>query len=165
MAVTTSHENLNIRLIWLQWTKLDRDVLYELLRLRQQVLIVEQSSPYEDLDGQDSAAMHLLARQGNQLVGYLRALIPAPLSAKPREQTIASFGRLVVSNSHRRQGLARQMVRECLKMVASNRPDASIEIEAQSYLQAFYETLGFRAIGEPYDDCGVEHIRMIKTAS
>lgn len=139
-------------LSWKSWSELDLDQLYALLDLRQRVLVVEQRSPYADLDGRDKRAMHLLARDGERIVGYLRA--------EMHHDRDASFGRLVVDASHRTKGLGRRMVREALRMLFERDPTRSVRIEAQAHLQHFYGESGFRVISEPYDDCGVEHVRM-----
>jgi len=142
-------------LAWEKWTDLDRDSLYQLLQLRQRVLVVEQRSPYDDLDGHDEQAEHLLAWDSTAIVGCLRTHAP--------QETTASFGRLVVAPSHRRQGLARRMVKEALEYIYENYRGKSIEIEAQKYLTPFYSEFGFRTVGTPFDDCGVEHVKMVRT--
>ena len=139
-------------LSWKSWSELDLDQLCALLDLRQRVLVVEQRSPYADLDGRDKRAMHLLACDGERIVGYLRA--------ETHDDRDASFGRLVVDASHRQRGLARRMVGEALRMLCESDPTRPVRIEAQAHLQQFYGEWGFRAVSEPYDDCGVEHVRL-----
>jgi ElaA protein len=137
---------------WYRFGELTPDKLYSLLALRQGVLVVEQLSPYRDLDFIDQTASHLLATTGAGLVGYLRCY--GPLA----ETTYASFGRLVVAKQHRGKGLGKELVQRALACLAQERCD--VVIGAQLYLEKFYSHFGFVRDSEPYDDAGVLHIKM-----
>jgi ElaA protein len=120
---------------WRRWAALSAPQLYELLQFRQAIFVVEQASPYTDLDGRDASAEHLLARRGGSLIGCLRLIEPDPLVRIGRVAVTARAGEVY--------------------------PHRDVAISAQVYLEPFYRSLGFVAISAPYDDCGIPHIDMV----
>jgi ElaA protein len=138
---------------WRRFDELGAGELYAMLALRQSILVVEQASPYPDLDFVDQAADHLLATDGGTLVGYGRCHAPLP------GNTHASFGRLVVARSYRRTGLGKELVSRLIARLAHD-PCRDLRIGAQLYLEDFYARFGFARHGAPYDDAGVPHIEM-----
>lgn len=149
----------NISLAWRDWAELSTDELYELLAFRQAIFVVEQASPYPDLDGRDGAARHLVLRCDGVLVGSLRLIAPN-VDNDPR----ARLGRVAVAEAERRKGYARLMVAEALRLAGDLYPGCEIQIGAQTYLAPFYESFGFAATTSPYDDFGIPHIDMVKPA-
>lgn len=138
---------------WYRFDELSLREFYAALALRQQVFVVEQSSPYADLDFIDQQADHLLLTDGAALVGYARC--HGPLPGKSR----ASFGRVVVTGAWRGTGLGKQLVRRALARLATQScPD--VLISAQLYLETFYARFGFARQGSPYDDTGILHVDM-----
>ena len=140
---------------WLGFADLSAALLYEVLRLRQAIFVVEQSSPYPDLDGLDQRALHLLLRVDGALAGCLR-LIPYP------DESRVAIGRLAIAPALRRQGFARLMMSEALARARHDHPDREITLSAQTYLVPFYQSLGFAAVSSPYDDYGVPHVDMAR---
>jgi ElaA protein len=138
---------------WHGFTDLSAALLYEVLRFRQAIFVVEQGSPYPDLDGLDQRAHHLLLRVDGELAGYLR-LIPHPGEAR------VAIGRVAVAVRLRRQGLARRMMAEALARCPRDYPDCAVTLTARTYLAEFYSSLGFRATSAPFDDYGVPHVDM-----
>jgi ElaA protein len=143
------------RLEWHRFADFSAAALYEVLRFRQAIFVVEQVSPYPDLDGLDQQAEHLLLRLDAALGGYLR-LIAFP------EQARVAIGRVAVDAGRRGQGLARALMTEVLARCRRDYPEAAVTLSAQAYLVPFYETLGFRATSAPYDDYGVPHLDMLR---
>lgn len=140
----------DIALEWQHFAEFSTERLYELLRFRQAIFVVEQGSPYPDLDGFDQEAWHLLLRQSGRLGGCLR-LRPPP---SPR------IGRVAVAADLRRQGLARRLMTEALGLCRERWPRHAILLSAQLPLAGFYESLGFSPISQPYDDFGLTHLDM-----
>jgi ElaA protein len=141
------------KLDWYRFGDLSAALLYEALRFRQGIFVVEQASPYPDLDGQDERAQHLLLRVDGALAGYLR-LIPDPGDKR------VAIGRVAVAALLRRRGLARLLMDNALARCPRDYPDCTVTLTAQTYLAPFYETIGFRATSAPYDDYGVAHVEM-----
>ena len=134
---------------WQQFAQLSAAALYELLRFRQGIFVVEQASPYPDLDGLDQQAWHLLLRVDGGLAGYAR-LIPSPLR----------IGRVAVATALRRHGLGRRLMDETLLFCRARYPGQPVMLTAQSHLVPFYRSYGFDPTGAPFDDFGVAHVDM-----
>jgi ElaA protein len=161
-----------MQLEWRDFGDFPAEALYELLRFRQAIFVVEQSSPYPDLDDLDQCAHHLLLRiGGGGLAGYAR-VIPDPSHANPLPQwgrgqgeeegeRRVAIGRVAVAAEWRRLGLARLLMAEALARCGRDYPGCPIALSAQIYLVPFYEGLGFRAAAPPYDDYGVPHVDMV----
>jgi ElaA protein len=141
------------RLQWVNFSDFSTALLYEALRFRQAIFVVEQASPYPDLDGKDERAEHLTLRGGGELAGYLR-LIPY------RGERRVAIGRVAVAEALRRRGLARHLMDEALARCRRDYPECAVTLSAQIYLGPFYETLGFSTTSAPYDDYGVPHVDM-----
>ncbi|HWB50510.1 MAG TPA: GNAT family N-acetyltransferase [Stellaceae bacterium] len=142
---------------WRRWDELSTAALYELLQFRQAIFVVEQASPYPDLDGRDSEARHLLLRRDGLLIGYLRLIAPDETDHRP----LVRIGRVSVAADERGHGHARRIMAEALRLAAELYPAHDIEIGAQTYLEAFYRGFGFTPSSSPYDDFGIPHIDLI----
>ncbi|MCL4106145.1 UNVERIFIED_CONTAM: hypothetical protein GTU68_058451 [Idotea baltica] len=124
------------------------------MRLRQEIFVVEQDCVYNDLDGLDQAAIHILAWRGDELLAYLRCLEPG------QSYDQSSLGRIVVSPTARGMNLGRKLVERGIKNNQTTWPDSGIRIAAQAYLEQFYLDLGFVVDGEPFDEDGIAHLHM-----
>ena len=142
---------------WRRWEELDTDELYGLLRLRQEVFVVEQACAYQDLDGLDSSSLHLLATVGEALAGYIRLLPPGL-----QYQELPAIGRVVTSPAFRGQGLGRPLMEEGWLRSQVLWGPTPVKLGAQSYLQDFYNSLGYRVCGPGYDEDGIPHLPMLK---
>ena len=148
---------------WKKYIDLSQSEMYEILRIRQEVFVVEQNCIYQDIDGLDQHAWHLLARSKNKsgrsdLAAYLRIISPG------YHYEEAAIGRVLVSKAFRRTGLGTILVKKGIEYLDSEIQKSSIRISAQAYLIAFYEGLGFVRCSEPYDEDGILHLEMIKTS-
>lgn len=130
--------------------------LYELLKLRSEVFVVEQNCVFLDQDDKDQKCYHFMLFSEGQLVGYSR-LVPAGLSYAEM-----AIGRVITSPSARKKGLGKILMElsidYCLKLFGAG----DIRLGAQTYAQGFYASLGFVADGETYDEDGIEHIEMVR---
>ncbi len=145
---------------WRSFEELNKQELYDILALRQEVFVFEQRSLYIDLDYVDQKAMHLLGMQDKKLATYLR-LIPADILYPGA----VSFGRVVTAPFARKQGLAKMAVEKALLYLKNKDNKNPIIISAQLYLRKFYESFCFEVSSEPYDEDGIMHIKMIKQDS
>ena len=142
-----------------RFDELTLDELYNILQLRAEVFIVEQNCVYNDPDGKDRSAWHLLATEDDKLAAYTR-ILPAGLSYDS-----PAIGRVVTSSSKRRSGLGRELMRRSIEACEKLFGKTSITLSAQVYLQSFYESLGFIVVGEEYLEDGIPHIKMSRKAS
>jgi ElaA protein len=138
----------------LLFTELTTPWLYAVLRLRQEVFVVEQRCAFLDLDGLDQQSTHMLCRSGNELLAYLRCLPPGLV------YTESALGRIVVCPDMRGQQLGKELVQRGIDHNLSQWPGHGIRISAQSHLQPFYASLGFVGEGEEYLEDDILHRQM-----
>lgn len=134
--------------------ELTTNELYAILQLRSEVFVVEQNCVYQDVDGFDKQASHLLMYSGDDLCAYSR-LIPPGLKYES-----ASLGRVVTRGSARGGGHGRALMVATLEHCRSLWPQAGVTISAQAYLEKFYQSLGFVTESEPYLEDDIPHIQM-----
>lgn len=138
------------------------DELYDLLQLRVAVFVVEQNCPYHEIDGKDRhpETLHLLVKNSTnqEITGYLRILSPGASRAE------AGFGRVAVEKQSRGTGLGREMIERALAKIQETWPGTDIRIAAQTYLQPFYAGFGFMPASQEYDEDGIPHIDMLRSA-
>ena len=130
--------------------------LYEVLHLRAEVFVVEQNCPYQDVDGKDQKAMHILGYHKEQLVAYTRVFKPGYYFDN------ASIGRVVVKENARQYGFGKDIMKASIAFIEDTLDLSTIELSAQTYLKKFYNDLGFQEIGEGYLEDDIPHIKMIK---
>ena len=127
--------------------------LHDAFALRQRVFVVEQACIYQDVDGKDPIALHLLARDGEELVAYARILPPGA------RFDVAAIGRVVVAPERRGEGLARRLMIEAIR-IAREHHGPRVALSAQAHLEAFYTSVGFVRVGDVYDEDGIPHVDM-----
>lgn len=130
--------------------------LYEVLKLRSEVFVVEQNCVFLDQDDKDQNCYHLMLYSDDQLVGYSR-LVPAGISF-----TEMAIGRVVTSPSARGKGLGRKVMELAIEYCYELFGAGDIRLGAQTYALGFYSSLGFVADGETYDEDGIEHLEMVR---
>lgn len=138
--------------------ELSRDELYEILKERTAVFVVEQNCPYQEVDDKDQIALHVLGIEAGKLIAYARIFKAGDYTPEP------SIGRVLVRKSHRNRGLGQEIMKASLDAVKSRLKSDIAVVSAQCYLEKFYEELGFRSTGEPYLEDGIPHIKMICTS-
>lgn len=157
-AKRTTSADLNVQWVWSSFDGFNVNQMYEVLKLRQEIFIVEQQVPYPDIDDKDRRCMHLMGQMDERVVAYMR-LVPLHLF----EPGYFSLGRVVVQQSMRGTGLGKALVARGLEYLDAMRNGHPIKISSQLYLKDFYASFGFRAEGEPYIEDLIPHIAMIKT--
>jgi ElaA protein len=145
---------------WRSFAELSSHDLYEVLAQRQHVFVLEQQCLYNDFDGQDPAAYHLLGWRTidgkRQLAGYLRCLAPGA------KYTEMSLGRVLTTRAARGCGIGRELLAHGILHAERQHPGHAIKIGAQQYLEAFYASFGFVTISAPYPEDGIMHIDMLR---
>ncbi|MET0508356.1 MAG: GNAT family N-acetyltransferase [Burkholderiaceae bacterium] len=132
--------------------------LLGLMALRSQVFVVEQRCLFLDIDDADRDAWHLHGRSGTRVVATLRLLAPGVRFAE------ASIGRVCVAGDRRGTGLGRELMVRGLEGAARLLPGRPVRISAQQRLEVFYHSLGFDTASDPYDEDGISHVEMLRSA-
>ena len=130
--------------------------LYGLLRLREQVFIIEQNCIYPDLDNKDQKALHVLGKLNGEIIAYSRLFKPGDYF------DTASIGRVVNDPSLRGKKVGYTLMQESIKNIKDKFGETIITISAQAYLLQFYQSLDFEVQGEGYLEDGIPHNRMIR---
>ncbi len=126
--------------------------LYEILKLRVDVFVVEQNCPYPEIDGKDQNAYHVWLQDENGIAAYLRVL------DKGVSFSDAAVGRVI--SARRRQGLGTKVVKAGIEVAKEKFGADKITIEAQVYAKEFYGKIGFEQVSEPFLEDGIPHIIM-----
>ncbi len=129
--------------------------LYTIMRLRNEVFVVEQKCVYQDADNKDLPSYHLMIWDTEKLVAYAR-LLPKGLSFEQ-----VSIGRVISSPAYRNRGIGKILVAQAITACRELFGTSEIKIGAQLYLKRFYESFGFVQSGEHYMEDDIEHIPMI----
>ena len=138
---------------WCAFSELTVEILYQVLQLRSEVFVLEQACIYQDVDGKDAAALHLLGFEGNELLAYCR-LFPAVA-----DQPLV-FGRVVTATAARKKGYGKKLLTELFRYCAAHYPEQPITCSAQAHLVHFYEAFGLKARGSEYLEDGIPHVAM-----
>lgn len=128
--------------------------LYDILKLRVDVFVVEQNCPYPEIDGKDLTSIHVIMRDENGIQAYLRVLQPGVSFEE------SSIGRVITSPAMRRTGLGTKLLQEGIRIAREQMDTPGIRIEAQLYARSFYEKQGFVQSSEEFLEDGIPHIEM-----
>ena len=129
--------------------------LYDLLQLRSEVFVVEQDCVYQDVDGKDQKALHVIGIKEGKIIAYTRLFNSGQYFDTP------SIGRVVVKDIERKYGYGHDLIKASIQAIVDNYSESRITISAQTYLKKFYESHGFKKVGEEYLEDGIPHIKMI----
>ena len=139
-----------------KFEELDIHELYGIMQLRSEVFVVEQDCVYQDVDGKDQKALHVLGIKDDKIIAYTRAFMAGDYFDD------ASFGRVVVSKDQRQYGYGHDLIKATVEAIGHNFNETTIKISAQTYLKKFYESHGFVQTGNEYLEDGIPHIAMNK---
>lgn len=130
--------------------------LYQVLQLRSEVFVVEQDCVYQDIDGKDQKALHILGYKNDVLVAYTRCFDKGIYFEE------AAIGRVIVKENYRKFGYGHAIIEASIIAIQERFKTNKIKLSAQRYLIDFYESHGFKTIGEGYLEDGIPHIAMVK---
>lgn len=150
---------MNPDFTWSRLESLNALELYEIIKARESVFVVEQNCSYQETDDLDPHAWHLSVLINGELAAYARVVDPGLKYEQP------SIGRVMTLPQFRGLGIGKKLLDEAVAFTERSFPGLGIKIGAQIYLRGLYESFGFEAAGEPYDEDGIPHIDMIKQAS
>ena len=138
------------------FNELSLQELYSVLKLRSIVFVVEQNCVYQDIDGKDQKALHLIGEYNNEIVAYARLFKSGDYFEN------ASIGRVVIHPDARDKKFGHDMMRQAIAGLESHFNETKITISAQLYLQKFYESHGFVVQGETYLEDDIPHVEMLR---
>lgn len=131
---------------------------HDIVRLRSEIFVVEQDCVYQDIDGKDFKALHVIGRKNGEIVAYSRIFKPGDYFEE------AAIGRVAVKKSERKYGYGKNIVKAAIEGINEYYDKSDIKVSAQLYLERFYHFFGFNQVGEGYLEDGIPHIAMVRKA-
>ena len=144
-----------MKIVVKRFKELSVEEMYQILRIRSEVFVIEQRCIYEDIDGKDEKAMHVMGKNNNEIIAYTRILEGG------EDYDFPSISRVVVKKENRGKERGRKIMKESIKYIKENIKEKTIVLAAQKYLEKFYRELGFIAEGEEYLEDEIPHQKMI----
>lgn len=138
-----------------RFNELTINELYNILKIRAEVFVVEQNCVYQDVDSKDNASYHLFLEDKEGIVAYLR-ILPKGISYAE-----CSIGRVLTKETHRKQRLGNEMMKIAIHFIEETLKERKIRISAQAYLLEFYKSVGFEPVSDIYLEDDIEHIEML----
>ena len=137
------------------FSELSTEEIYNILKLRSEVFVVEQNCVYQDIDEKDQKATHLFIEKNNEIIAYTRIFEKGDYYEEN-----PSIGRVVVSKKERGKKLGKEIMIKSINFIKKELKERKIELSAQKYLDKFYKDLDFYSEGEDYLEDGIPHQRM-----
>jgi ElaA protein len=129
--------------------------LYEIIKLRVDIFVVEQNCPYSELDRKDYNAVHHFIKENNEIIAYLR-ILPKGISYKE-----VSIGRFIVKKEYRGKGYAKKILKNAINFVEREWKENCIRLSGQKYLENFYNSFGFETVSDVYLEDDIPHVEML----
>ena len=140
------------RLIIKDFSELTAELLYEILRLRTEVFVVEQNCVYQDMDGLDAVSKHFALLDGEGgLVSYARLILPH------EGQDYVKFGRFITDRKRRECGAGTRVLKAAVSYARSHYPEYPLKVSGQLYLENYYKKQGFCPVSDVYLEDGIPH--------
>lgn len=137
-----------------KFEELSTPELYQIVRLRSEVFVVEQNCVYQDIDNKDQKALHLFGEFEGEIIAYSRLFKPGDYFE------FSSIGRVVVAKKNRDKNFGHELINQSILEIKNHFNEQAITISAQLYLKQFYESHGFVATSETYLEDDIPHIEM-----
>ena len=137
------------------FSELSTEEIYNILKIRSEVFVVEQNCVYQDIDEKDQKATHLFIEKNNEIIAYTRIFKKGDYYEEN-----PSIGRVVVSKKERGKNLGKEIMLNSIEFIKKELEGRKIELSAQKYLDKFYTDLDFYSEGEDYLEDGIPHQRM-----
>lgn len=129
--------------------------MYEIAKSRFEVFVCEQKIVEEqDFDDKDKVCHHIMLKENERVVAYCR-IVPKGIG-----YDYISVGRVLVLSSHRRKGIAQEMMKVALEFIKNNLDEKTVVLSAQLYAKGLYESVGFKVISDVYDEVNITHVKM-----
>ena len=144
-----------MKIVVKRFNELSVEEIYQILKVRADVFIIEQKCIYKDIDGKDEKAMHVMGKNNNEIIAYTIILDSGECYDFP------SISRVVVNKKNRGEERGKEIMKETIKYIVEELKEKTIVLAAQKYLEKFYRELGFIAEGEEYLEDEIPHQKMI----
>ena len=129
--------------------------MYEIAKSRFEIFVCEQKIVEEqDFDDKDKVCHHIMLKENERVVAYCR-IVPKGIG-----YDYISVGRVLVLSSHRRKGIAQEMMKVALEFIKNNLDEKTVVLSAQLYAKGLYESVGFKVISDVYDEVNIPHVKM-----
>ena len=129
--------------------------MYEIAKSRFEIFVCEQKIVEEqDFDDKDKVCHHIMLKENERVVAYCR-IVPKGIG-----YDYVSVGRVLVLSSHRRKGIAQEMMKVALEFIKNNLDEKTVVLSAQLYAKGLYESVGFKVISDVYDEVNIPHVKM-----
>ena len=143
-----------MKIVVKRFNELSVEEIYQILKVRADVFIIEQKCIYKDIDGKDEKARHVLGKENNEIIAYTRIL------EEDDQYNYPSISRVVVKKQNRGEERGKKIMKETIKYIVEELKEKTIVLAAQKYLEKFYRELGFIAEGEEYLEDEIPHQKM-----
>ena len=143
-----------MKIVVKRFKELSVEEIYQILKVRADVFIIEQKCIYKDIDGKDEKARHVLGKENNEIIAYTRIL------EEDDQYNYPSISRVVVKKQNRGEERGKKIMKETIKYIVEELKEKTIVLAAQKYLEKFYRELGFIAEGEEYLEDEIPHQKM-----
>jgi ElaA protein len=137
------------------FSELSINELYQILQLRSEVFVVEQDCVYQDIDGKDEKALHIIGKKDEKIIAYTRCFKSGDYFNE------ASIGRVVVAQTQRKYNYGNKIMKASVQAIKEYFKTEQIKLSGQTHLTNFYNKLGFKKTGKEYLEDGIPHIAMI----
>ena len=140
-----------------KFKELTIDELYEILKLRSEVFVVEQNCVYQDIDDIDKRSYHLFMKEKDkpEVKVYIRVF--------EKDKETSQIGRVVTAKDERRKGYASELIKKGIDISKNEMKKTQVYLEGQVYAAKLYEKLGFKIISDEFLEDGIPHYKMLKT--
>ena len=142
-----------MNLVTKYFNELTTTELYEILKARAEIFVVEQNCIYQDMDDKDYHSLHIFYESKGKVIAYLRAF------EKQSSTKTIQIGR-VLTLTHG-TGLGGKILKEGIAQIKEKMNPSSIYIEAQCYAIGFYEREGFVVSSKEFLEDGIPHVEML----
>ena len=134
------------------FSELTTTELYEILKARAEIFVVEQNCVYQDLDGRDYESLHIFQEEDGKVTAYLRAFL--------KDDSTVQVGRVLTLRHG--TGLGGRLLEEGIRIISERMKPERLYVEAQCYAIGYYEKAGFRVCSDKFLEDGIPHVRMIQ---
>ncbi|MFA5522860.1 MAG: GNAT family N-acetyltransferase [Tissierellales bacterium] len=138
-----------------KYSDLTIDELYSILKVRNEVFVVEQNCPYQDCDEKDKQAYHLFLDDNGDIIAYTRIL------EKSVSYDEISIGRFLVKEEYRRKGLAKELLVRAMNFIEESLNEKTIRLSGQVYIKDLYKSFGFKEVSDIYLEDDLPHVEML----